>query len=268
MTTQKKHQLLYVENHIRMEISEISYGSLDPSWNFKNLRAAFTRIYLPLRGMGRISYGNTTVELLPGHIYVIPAGLSFSCSCPKVLDKIFIHLTLTHPNGSDVFSGISSCLILEDLDSTAERIAELCEHHDVSSILNLKLLLYGILDRALKHSNSEQVPIKEYSECTKAALAYIDAHLCAGLSIGEIASSLFVSKLALQKHFKKDVEKPLGTYIDSCLMARAERLLLNQELTIKEISEKLGFCDQFYFSRRFSESHGISPSSFRKAHRV
>lgn len=268
MTTQKKHQLLYAENRIHMEISEISYGSLDPSWNFKNLCAAFTRIYLPLRGMGRISYGNTTVELLPGHIYVVPAGLSFSCSCPESLDKIFIHLTLTHPNGNDVFFGIPSCLVLEDLDNTAEHIAELCEHYDVSSILNLKLLLYSILDRALTLSKAEQPAIKEYSECTKAALSYIDSHLHAGLSIGEIANNLFVSKLALQKHFKEDLEKPIGTYIDTCLMARAERLLLNQELTVKEISEKLGFCDQFYFSRRFSKSHGISPSRFRKTHQI
>lgn len=268
MATQRKHQLLYAENRVRMEISEISYASLDPSWNFKDLRASFTRIYLPLRGMGEISYGGKTAQLIPGNIYVVPAGLSFSCACPNSLDKIFIHLTLTHPNGSDVFYGIPSCIILEDLDSTAERVARLCEHHDVSAVLNLKLLLYGILDRALTSSSPRQAAIKEYSECTKAALAYIDTHLYAGLSIGEIAGNLFVSKLALQKHFKEDVEKPIGAYIDTCLMARAELLLLNQELTIKEISEKLGFCDQFYFSRSFSKSHGISPSSFRKAHKI
>ena len=86
------------------------------------------------------------------------------------------------------------------------------------------------------------------------------------MSIGEIAAALFVSKLVLQKTFKADVEKPIGQYIDGCLMAHAERDLLDPTLSIKDISDRLGFCDQFYFSRKFSEAHGISPRRFRQLH--
>ena len=35
-------------------------------------------------------------------------------------------------------------------------------------------------------------------------------------------------------------------------------------LSALEISERLGFCDQFYFSRRFKEKYGSSPREYRK----
>lgn len=43
----------------------------------------------------------------------------------------------------------------------------------------------------------------------------------------------------------------------------AKKLLKNTSLTVKEISEKLCFADEYYFSDYFKQKVGISPSSFR-----
>ena len=52
------------------------------------------------------------------------------------------------------------------------------------------------------------------------------------------------------------------------LHERAQRLLLNTNLTIKEISFQLGYDSQNYFSRAFKKSEGMSPLHFREqAHR-
>jgi len=40
------------------------------------------------------------------------------------------------------------------------------------------------------------------------------------------------------------------------------------DLSIKEISEPLGFSDQFYFSRAFSKMHGHAPSEHRARYRI
>jgi DNA-binding IclR family transcriptional regulator len=47
------------------------------------------------------------------------------------------------------------------------------------------------------------------------------------------------------------------------LHERAQRLLLNTNLTIKEISFQLGYDSQNYFSRAFKKAEGISPVNFR-----
>jgi len=262
-----KDELLYLDRQIRMELVEISYGFLDQGWKFRHLRAAFTRIYFPLEGKGFLTFGERRVELKPGKIYVIPSGLDFSCSCPEYLNKVFVHLNLTHPNGSDAFSGIGSCLILED-EGLSEQMADLCDRHDLHSVLRLKLLLLGVLERALSNALPARTELKRYGEITKAALAYIESHLRADLRIQDVADALFVSRAVLQKSFREDLEKSIGKYIDACLMARAELLLLDRELSVKEVGERLGFCDQFYFSRKFSQTHGISPRVFRQLNRA
>ncbi|MBR3894060.1 MAG: helix-turn-helix transcriptional regulator [Clostridia bacterium] len=263
-----KEELLYLERQIRMELVEISHGFLDQGWNFRHLRAAFTRIYFPLEGKGFLTFGDRTVELTPGKIYVVPSGLDFSCSCPKSLNKVFVHLNLTHPDGSDAFGGIGSCLVLEDDEGLSARMMQLCDRRDLRSVLELKLLLYGVLERALAQAMPERTEIKQFGDVTRAALAYIEAHLRADLCIGEIADALFVSRAALQKAFKADLDKSIGKYIDTCLMARAEILLLERALSVKEVGERLGFCDQFYFSRKFVQAHGISPRVFRQLHSI
>ncbi len=264
----QNQKLTYAEQRVRLEIAEISYGLLDSEWEHEDLRAAFTRVYVPLEGEGFIRVGDQLIRLCPNHIYVVPSELSFSCFCPEKLNKIYIHLTLTRPDGIDVFAGIPSCMILNNCAQRAREIERLYDGNDIRAVLRLKLLIYEILEEALQSISLNNEPIKSYSEYTKKALFYIDTHLSATMTINQISSALFVSKLVLQKHFKEDLGKPMGKYIDQCLMARAELELLDRSLTIKDISEKLGFCDQFYFSRKFSEYHGFSPKKFRQMHNI
>ncbi len=51
------------------------------------------------------------------------------------------------------------------------------------------------------------------------------------------------------------------------LHERAQRLLLNTNLTIKEIGFQLGYDSQNYFSRAFKKAEGASPVLFREQHR-
>ncbi|GJM69096.1 hypothetical protein HMSSN036_13120 [Paenibacillus macerans] len=46
-------------------------------------------------------------------------------------------------------------------------------------------------------------------------------------------------------------------------MAEAKNILLNTEMSIKEIGEALGYHDMFYFSRVFKRITGHSPSGYR-----
>ena len=264
----KNEDLLYAAKRINLEISEISYGYLDSEWNNENLCASFTRIYVPLSGEGSIRFGQTSLLLCPGNIYVVPSGLNFSSECLDRMEKIYIHLTLTHPDGSDVFSGIHHPLVLSDAADAIRTIRDLYHVPKLTSVLRLRTVLLELLLAALEREIPDSEPIRSYAPITKAALAYIDSHLSADLSIDTLAKELIVSRQTLQKRFRDDLGKPIGKYIDESLMARAERALLDTSATVKEISDSLGYCDQFYFSRRFTETHGVSPKRFRLAHRV
>ena len=94
-------------------------------------------------------------------------------------------------------------------------------------------------------------------------LAFIENHLSAKLTIAEIADEMFVSVSKLQKTFKREIGVSVGKYINDSLMLLASREV-RSEKSIKDISDMLGYCDQFYFSRRFSEHFGVSPLNYRK----
>ena len=53
-------------------------------------------------------------------------------------------------------------------------------------------------------------------------------------------------------------------YLNHFRIEQAKELLCQTELSIKNISIDVGFSDEFYFSRLFKKSVGVSPQHYRK----
>ena len=60
----------------------------------------------------------------------------------------------------------------------------------------------------------------------------------------------------------------VNEYIYNTIMAEAERLLMTGNISIHELSQKFGYSDQLYFSRRFKEKFGIAPREYRKEYHL
>jgi len=56
-----------------------------------------------------------------------------------------------------------------------------------------------------------------------------------------------------------------GTLIRERVILEAKRLLINRDLMVAEIAEKLNFADQSYFIKFFKKYEGITPEKFRKS---
>ena len=105
----------------------------------------------------------------------------------------------------------------------------------------------------------------EYSMQIRRAIEYIESHLTLQLKISEIAEKTFAATSTLTRNFKRETGMSIGQYIDESIMFQAQRMLLSSNASILEISEKFGFCDQFYFARRFKEKFEVSPREYRKS---
>ena len=57
-------------------------------------------------------------------------------------------------------------------------------------------------------------------------------------------------------------------YVIGLRMKSAEVALLYTNLSIKDISQKVGYATQFSFCREFLKRHGVSPSVWRKRKRL
>ena len=154
-------------------------------------------------------------------------------------------------------------LVLEDRALT-ERLLSTWRESDVRAALNMKLYLIEALLRAVDAMEIDLGVFKRYSSTTEAAIAFVTEKLSARLTIDDIARATHTSRTTLQKTFRDDVGVTVGKYVDSRLMTRAERELILGKRSIAEISDELGFCDRFYFSRKFSEFFGTSPTKYLK----
>lgn len=84
------------------------------------------------------------------------------------------------------------------------------------------------------------------------------------LSLQEISDALFVSASKIRTDFKKEMGVTIGKYKEDLVFLKAKNLLGMKNVSLKDISDTLGFCDRFYFSRRFKERYKKTPSQYRK----
>ena len=92
---------------------------------------------------------------------------------------------------------------------------------------------------------------------------YIDDNIESNLSIKILSNHVFRSPSQTIRIFKKEYGITPYDYLLSKKIEMAKLLLTNTNMAIKEISIKLKFADQHYFSNYFKSKTGKSPINFR-----
>ncbi|VGO19058.1 helix-turn-helix transcriptional regulator [Pontiella sulfatireligans] len=83
-----------------------------------------------------------------------------------------------------------------------------------------------------------------------------------------LALKYHMSMATLRRHFRSETGVSPHQYRLECRIAEARRLLVETELRIQEIADKLGYQDVYYFSRQFSSFVGVSPMCYRKSRQI
>lgn len=68
----------------------------------------------------------------------------------------------------------------------------------------------------------------------------------------------------LNRLFRQSVGIPIFQYLCSLRIARAKELLTTTSMRISQISERVGFTDESYFSRVFKKYTGVCPADYAK----
>lgn len=264
MNFYKNEDLIRGINNINMQISDNAVAYLDSSWHCEGVCSPFTRIYCVKSGSGRLTYEGGKIEMHSGAVYIIPSGFRFGYSCGGKLTKLFFHIRLPGEDNYDYMSDLGMIVTLDNKEKLIDDMITDYSSNDVFSAVRLKSALYNTLQEAFLHTGNKGKELKSYSELILSTISYIENNLRLSLKTKEIAEKLFISESMLQKQFKREVGITPGKYIDDRIMQAAETDLGNGKLNLKDISEKYGFCDQFYFSRKFTAVYGISPQKYRK----
>ena len=253
-------------NRTRMQILTCGHAIVDHDnkWKGLVLTPSFSRLYYILDGeFFLIEKDGTERTLRAGNYYLLPAGYSFDFGCREYMEHLYFHVKLCGIDELDLLKHCSTFMELSFPEESKEYYVSIFKSQNILNTLQAQHLVYHSVSALLE---KYQVPLKpaEYSPQVLSAIEYIKNHLSIQLSLEEIAASTYTAVSTLTRKFRQETGMSIGQYIDDAVLFRAEQLLISSNMSILEISEQFGFCDQFYFTRRFHEKYLMSPRDYRK----
>lgn len=108
-----------------------------------------------------------------------------------------------------------------------------------------------------------------HNQVYNVALSYIKQNFeNSSLCLNDIAHHANISPAYLSSLFKKVSGQSISDTISGLRMESACHYLASGNLSLKEISLKCGYANQYYFSNSFKKKLGISPSAYRETHQT
>jgi two-component system response regulator YesN len=92
---------------------------------------------------------------------------------------------------------------------------------------------------------------------------YILSNCSKDLSVKEIADHVYITPTYLCHLYKSKTGRTINQFILDVRMSKSRKLITDTTLKLSEISERLGYSNQNYFTRTFTKYFGVTPSTFR-----
>ncbi|MGO5051699.1 helix-turn-helix domain-containing protein [Lachnospiraceae bacterium LCP25S3_G4] len=105
--------------------------------------------------------------------------------------------------------------------------------------------------------------VSKQNKHVTAIVRYMYKNLERNLKLEDIEKELNLSKSYINATFKKYANRAPIDFFINLKMQEACKLLKSTDLYILEISQVLGYDDQYYFSRIFKKVIGVSPKEYR-----
>ena len=96
------------------------------------------------------------------------------------------------------------------------------------------------------------------------AKRYIEDNIELNPSVADAAAYSYLSSKQLTRIFGKFEGITPGEYIAKRRMAKIEKLILDDSLSLKDISEIMNFSNEYYFNSFFKKHAGMPPGEYRK----
>lgn len=253
-----------IVNGIELKISNSGYAESGREWKGIVRNPPYSRLYFIVSGDPYIITDKAKIALKKNFVYLIPRGMSYQFACDTSMMQLFFHITLFNEREFDLLENCTNYIEQPVSEQELNNLIELYKNQDLLDALYVKEKIYSWVIRLLKNGNNLQMKNKVYSDCVSRAISYIHENPSVKINVQQLCEIAFTSESNLTKKFKKELGISIGKYIDNLILYKAEQLLLKSDMSIAQISDALGFCDQFYFCRKFKSAYQISPFQYRR----
>jgi AraC-like DNA-binding protein len=222
-------------------------------------------IHCILEGEGTFSVGNKEYRLNRGEGFLIVPGVVTYYRADRNNPWKYCWVGF---NGTEAAKICSQCGIsLEHpafsyadptrMETCMRELREICDSGS-NEFLTLSRLyeFFSMIQR-------EAAPAGKRAGIVEPALDYISKNYSYGITVGQIASHLGISRSHLFRVFKGKLGLSVQEYLLSFRLKRAGNLMETTDMTIKEVMYSCGFNDLPNFSRQFRKVYGMPPGAYR-----
>lgn len=129
---------------------------------------------------------------------------------------------------------------------------------DAQFVARIHLLVADMVERHRRHLGGDN------HDHMALARALLEEQVHRPLDLEQLARRLGMSYETFRKWFSREAGVAPAQYRALRRIDEAKRLLIADELTLAEISERLGYCDQYFFARQFKQLAKQTPGAFRR----
>lgn len=147
----------------------------------------------------------------------------------------------------------STLALLHLCDQSVQTDTFACQRSLFSDIVTQ----YRLENLAILEENTQQDPV------VSEAIAYIHNHLHEKINLAQLGSQCFLSYIQFSRRFKQATGTTPQNYVAGLRLKKAQLLLLETDLSVKQIARDCGFGSEYYFCSFFHTHCGLAPSHYR-----
>lgn len=141
----------------------------------------------------------------------------------------------------------------------------ICKNKYSNKLVNsLLVVFFGYLLQNHENNVETHLQIKEESSLITEILTYIEDNYST-ITLEELCKTFHFSIAYLSKLIKKSTGLNFTSIITNIKLKKACVMLKSTNISIKDISENVGYSSQEHFIRTFKKNFDISPTQYRKA---
>lgn len=225
-----------------------------------------------LEGKGTAMIHQQQNEIRPGDFVLIPAGTGhiYEADVTNPWTIIWVHFTgnlagtmvdtflKAHQKlKSSVHFQSNRVQLFDDMYANLEM------GYSNDSLCYTNLCFKYFLASFIYKDNFNRSEKQHTGDLIEASIEFMKNNIDKQLSLDELAQAVHLSASHYSFLFRKKTGFSPIEHFNHLKVQKACQFLLFTNLRIKEIADKLGIEDQYYFSRMFSKIMGVSPAGYR-----
>jgi AraC-like DNA-binding protein len=215
-------------------------------------------------GSGRITVGERAYAIHTGDAYLLPAHCCHTAEChPREgWDIYWCHYQGSYAEMLMELAGFSPLHPVRTVGQSSEFVMR---YETIMTLLRDRPPHFGL--SATRELIALLITLRQaHGELGDTVLDYLHVNGWSIASLDEVVALSGKSKTNFIRLFKQATGTTPWLYILHLKIDKAKELLLNSQLTVKEIAHTVRIPDPLYFSRLFKKLTGVPPLTFRKTH--